>query len=496
MHVSRRDFLKISGFTAAAATAAACAAPVANAPSAAPAAGGEAPAAAEGDIVMQWWDHYLPLQPLSEAVFAAYHDEHPNVTVEYTVYSPPDLGQALQLAYPNDQAPDVHALAGINVPVPALQKEGWFAPLQPYADADWVAALPPEVLIEGRTTFDGVLYSFPIFTFRSHSILTWFNIPLLEEVGVDPEVGPVTWDDFRETARKITENSGGTVFGWIQGVGHIDRMSATLVNLAQLAGAPGEIDWSTGEYIQGSDPFVNALEFLVSMQSDGSLFPTSTTIDTRNARARWAAGDGVLFLDGSWNIGVVQGSFPEMMDKTGVSQAPVPDAGTPAYTYALPKTGDFWISSQSDYPQHAAAILQHFTSEDYQIKLAERMDQPPLDANAVQKANVHPTYSKAIKLFGENVRLAPDPLVKNPTAVEVDSRMNDVRPNLGEIVQGAIAGEVTDIAATLKDYQDKMSAERERAQAAAKADGFDVSSDSWVFPNWEPGVDYTADMYS
>ena len=490
MNLSRRDFLKISGFTVVAASASACAVQAPAAPSQAPA------EEAAGDIVMQWWDHFLPLQPLTEAVFAAYHDANPNVTVEYTVFSPPDLGQALQLAYPNDQAPDVHALAGVNLPVPALQKEGWFTPLQPYADPDWVSALPKEVLIEGRTTFDGVLYSFPIFTFRSHPILTWFNIPLLEEAGVDPEIGPVTWDEFRETARKITENSGGSVFGWIQGVGHIDRMSETLVNLAQLAGAPGEIDWTTGEYIQGSDPFVNALEFLKSMESDGSLFPTSTTIDTRNARARWAAGDGVLFLDGSWNIGVVQGSFPEMMDLTGVSQAPIPDAGTPAYTYALPKSGDFWVSSQTKYPEHAAAILQQFTSEDYQIKLAERMDQPPLDPTAVQKANVHPTYSKAIQLFADVVRLAPDPLVQNPDVVDVVSRMTDIRPNLGEIVQGALAGEVSDIRATLQDYQDKVSAERERALAAAQADGVEVSLDDWVFSNWQPGVDYTADMYS
>ena len=174
----------------------------------------------------------------------------------------------------------------------------------------------------------------------------------------------------------------------------------------------------------------------------------------------------------------------------------MPDLDTPAFTYSLPKSGDFWISAQSEHPEHCAAILQQFTSEDYQIRLAERMDQPPLNLDTVAKADVHHTYTKCMDLFRDIVRLSPDPLVKNPAVAEVQSRMNDVRPNLGEIVQGAVAGEVSDIRGTLQDYADKLSAERENALAEAQDDGFEVSLDDWVFPNWEPSEDYTADQYS
>jgi multiple sugar transport system substrate-binding protein len=48
-----------------------------------------------------------------------------------------------------------------------------------------------------------------------------------------------------------------------------------LNSLAKIAGVPGSIDWKTGEYAYASDPYVNAVEFLSSMQKDGSLFPTS-----------------------------------------------------------------------------------------------------------------------------------------------------------------------------------------------------------------------------
>ena len=234
------------------------------------------------------------------------------------------MGQALQLAYPNDQAPDVHALAGVNLPIPALKKEGWFAPLEPHIDAEWKSSLPESIFVEGRTTFNGELYSFPIFSFRWHEALVWYDNQVLEDAGYDPAIGPRTWDEFRDAAKKITDNGGGTVFGWMQGVGHIGRMSATLTRLAHLAGASGEIGWTTGEYAHGSDAYVNALEFLVSMERDGSLFPTGITIDTRNARARWAAGSGGLFMDGPWNPGVLQGNFPEFMDLSALLKRQCP----------------------------------------------------------------------------------------------------------------------------------------------------------------------------
>lgn len=481
MTLSRRDFLKISGLTGAAVSTLGL--PLSHVLS------------AQNAATLQWWDHFLPLQPLLEATFAQYSAANAGVTVEHTVYSPPDLGQALQLAYPATQAPDVFAIANIGLPVAALRAENWFTSLESYVDPEWKAALPQDVLIEGLTVFGGELYSFPMFSFRFHEALTWFNKQLLADAGYDPEVGVQTWDEFRDASQKITAAGGGTVFGWMQGIGHVERMAETLVSLAKAAGSPGAIDWLTGEYQYASDTFVNALEFLVSLSVDGLLSPSGITIDTRNARARWAAGEGGLFFDGPWNIGVLTGGFPDFIDSVGVSGVITPEAGTQPYIGRGPKAGDFWVSSQSQNPQHAAGILQLLTSDEFQIGLAERMDQPPLDATAVSRANVHPTYARSIELFAEQVRLAPEPLVRNPAVAEALSRMTDVRPNLGEIIQGAISGEVSDIRGTLQTYNDQMSAARESAVSAAQGAGIEVSLDDWVFPNWTPDQDYTAANY-
>lgn len=453
------------------------------------------PGVAQDSITLRWWDHYAPLEPLLQEIFDAYSAEHPNVTVEHELYNLPELGQSLQLAFNSDQAPDVHAIASLMVPTARLVEEGWFTPIEQHVSEDFLGRFPDATLLDGLHRFNGELYSFPMFSFRSHSTATWYNTKLVEEAGVDPEIGPRTWDEFRQTAATITENGGGQVFGWIQAIGLAERLGTQVTELAQTAGAPGTIDWHTGEYVHHTEPFLQAIEFLTSMNDDGSLFPASTTLDARTARARFSTGVAGLNFDGPWSIGVIANDYADFADQISVSQIPVPSLDSPAYVTRGPVGGDFWVSSQSEHPEIGAAILEGFNTPEFYVRLAERMDQPPLDLSAAEQADVHPAYRKALASYSETVRLAPVPEVRNPDVSEALSRMNDIRPNLGEIVQGVFSGDTSDVATALKEYSDKLTAERDRAISEAQAEGAQVSVDDWVFSNWEPGTDYTSDLY-
>jgi multiple sugar transport system substrate-binding protein len=480
-NLNRRDFLKLSGMSAL---------------SAALARSGLS-AFAQDASTLQLWHHFSPLATLIEDVWGAYLAEsHPGISVEYSVFSPPDLGPAVQLAYPSGQAPDIHTLTGFDSGRPVLMSEGWFTPLEGNVPEGWIESLPPEAFIEGNTTYQGTLFSFPLFSFRWNNTGNWFNKQLMEDAGYDPENGPETWDEFRDAARKITESGGGTTFGWIQGHNHIDRNAATLVELAQIAGAPGEIDWHTGAYVHASEPFLNAMEFMLSMVQDGSLFPGSSTLDTRNARARWVTGVAGQFFDGPWNPGVVNDNFPEFMESMGIGQTPVLEAGQTPIHRRGPAAGEFFISSQAQDPAICGELLSLFTGEDFQRALAERMDQPPINLEATASADVHPIWAKGVELMAAVTLLEPVPAVRNAAVSEALARMPEVRPNLGEIVQGVITEDISDYASILKNYQDQLSAARDRAIQDAQAAGFEVSLDDWVFPNWDPNADYTAEFYA
>jgi multiple sugar transport system substrate-binding protein len=458
--------------------------------------GGLRPAAAQENVTIQWWDHYAPLEALLQANFDAYTAANPNVTIERTLYNLPELGQSLQLAFNSDQAPDVHAIASLQVPVSRLVTDGWFTPIEDLVTPEFRARFPEGTLLEGVHIFDGKLYSFPMFSFRSHTTLLWFNKQLMEAAGLDPENGPKTWDEFRTAAGTLTEAGSGRTYGWIQAIQLAERLGAQVTELAQTAGAPGTIDWATGEYIYHTDPFIQAIEFVHSIAQDGNLFPGSNSLDARNARARFATGVAGMNFDGPWSIGVMNNDYPEFMDVIGVSQIPVPDASTPAYIKRGPTGGDFWVSSQTEHAAIAAGILEQFNTPEFYTGLAERMDQPPLDLTAVDRANVQPAYAKALGLFNEIVRLGPVPEIKNPAISDVAAKMTDIRPNFGEIVQGVFSGDISDYKTALKDYSDKLTAERDRAIAEVAATGAEVSLDDWVFPNWDPATDYTSEFYT
>jgi multiple sugar transport system substrate-binding protein len=132
---------------------------------------------------------------------------------------------------------------------------------------------------------------------------------------------------------------------------------------------------------------------------------------------------------------------------------------------------------------------------EYYVGLAERMDQPPLDLTAVDKADVHPTYKRAMELYTERVRLAPSAVARNPVVSQVNAKMADIHPNLGEIVQGVFSGDVSDYRAALKTFNDQVTAERDKAIEAVTAAGGEVSIDDWIFDGWAAGEDFTADKY-
>lgn len=449
------------------------------------------PAFAQDANTVTWWDIFQPLIPLHEKMWAEYAATHPG-KVAYTGMNPSDMMQALQLANRSNQMPDVFNVPGGGADqVNALQAADWFAPLADSFTFD--KPFQKEVLAEGFTTFGGKLYSFPIFSFRQTATSLWYFKDGFAAAGGDPAVGPQTWDDARTIAKAATKNGK---YGIILPLQFVDRMSQHFTELAQAAGASGAIDWKTGEYAYASQPYLDALNFLLSFQQDGSLHPASSSLDARQGRARWAAGESLMFFDGPWNSGVLNGNFASVIDGIDVVRVPYPaSAANASFTYRGPTPGTFFVSAQSKHVDLASDVLQQLTSEQYYIGLAERMDQPPLDLSAVEKANVHPGYKKVVSGFADYVRLAPDPLIRNPAIAQVYAEMKPVTPGLGEIIQGAFAGAFSDPKPVLQQFADQMTAERARAIEVVKAKGVAVSADDWKFDNWTPGEDFTSDKY-
>ena len=240
---------------------------------------------------------------------------------------------------------------------------------------------------------------------------------------------------------------------------------------------------------------MHAIDFLASMKRDGVLFPASSSLDARTARARWTTGIAGLFFDGPWNVGVVNDGFKQFLDKLDVTPVPVAEPGRTPVLYSAPKAGDFWLSASSKLSGKASELLGRFATEDVMLREAEQMDAMPVDLGLVDKADVHPTFKQAAEFYRRQVKLAPSPVARNPAVSNVVAEMKPIDPNLGTLVQGALGGQVKDIRKALTEYADKLTAERARAIGVVAGKGAKVTEDDWKFDDWKAGEDYGTDKY-
>jgi multiple sugar transport system substrate-binding protein len=478
MEISRRGFLALAGTAASAALLSACTG------SSNSGGGGKA-----NTGTLKWWDQFQPISTYEKGLFASFAKEKGGMAVEYTVQNPSTFPRELQLAFQSKQLPDVFT-AGVNgLPAATLQAAGWFQPLT--IDQAHQDMLPKGTLIEGLNKFDGKVYSIPVLSFRSHDCLTWFNKDLLAKAGLDPSAPPNTYDGIRAAARAI-QKTGGNVSGWIAPLNLTSRLSAQITQMAMAAGAPVNndgVNLHTGEYALNSPEFINALEFWVAMKQDGVLLPSSTTLDARTARARWATGVAGLFLDGSYNVGVIKGSFASFLPKVVVAGIPVPSADTKASVTNTPGNPSLslWIAKTSAHAEAASALISKFATEEVQIGVAEGMDQPPLRTDVLAKAKVEDVYRKAVDLLSKEVFAGPVPDARNADVAKVNSGRKPVTPDLGTIIAGAVSGNTADWKGALTKLVSDLNTERDRA---IKASGTSVTKADWVFSDWQPGKDY------
>src|SRR5690606_24126563 len=132
--------------------------------------------------------------------------------------------------------------------------------------------------LDGVHVFNGKTYTFPQTSSKRYWTMTFYNPAYMEKAGYDLESERLTWDQYREAARKVTEQGQGEYYGVIIGGKSPARLTVFVQNLARMAGASAggslgfnDIDWRTGEFQYTSDQYLGAIELLLALQQDGSI---------------------------------------------------------------------------------------------------------------------------------------------------------------------------------------------------------------------------------
>jgi len=431
--------------------------------------------------------------------FAAYQQAHPNIAIHLDELPWPEIGKIVPLGVQSGNAPDLFQIPQ-NVTAGQAVQEGWVRPLDDIVPnfQQWKAAFPPGSFLDGVHVFNGKTYTFPFISNKLYGTLLFYNVEYAQRGGIDLQSRPPTWDGYRAAAKKLTQQGGGKYYGVIIEGAQTANWGTDVRNLARMAGAPGtgnDINWQTGEYSYTTDQYRAAIELLLALKADGSVFPGSLSLNAQQARGQFPQGAAGLFLQGPWNIEQWRTTVPDFT--FDVASQPVPNGGTPLLLSYEPTGGYLWVYAKTKYPEVAGDLLYYLGTEQGQAAYVALSGggEPAVYPRANQVAGVDPRVRKVNDLFDQQMRLGPSPSVRTPDVEKVNLELKSVTPDFGTTVQGLYTGQLKDPQAALQDLQDRSEAELERAIKAAQGKGAQVSRDDWKFANWDPTRDYTQADY-
>lgn len=440
-----------------------------------------------------------------EALIPAYQRARPNVTIQHDGLPFTEIAKILPLGIQNENAPDVFELPSGFTGAQAVQ-QGWVRPLDDVVPnfAQWKAAFPAGLFVEGNNVFKGKTYSFPFQSGQRNNALLLYNADYTKQAGIDPSAKPLTWDEYRAAAKKITQQGAGKYYGCIIAGGAASRLSDQVRFFGQMAGAAGgsggsgaDIDYRTGQYNHTSDQYLAAIDLLLALKADGSFFPGTGSLNVQQTDSQFAQGVAAFLINGSYTFPQWKKDAPNF--NYGVASQPIPNSGkvTP-FNYAA-GGATYWSYAKTKPTQSAIVgdIFGYMGSEAGQIALINIIEgsQPSVFPKANAVATLSPQAKRALALFNEQIRLAPSPAIRNPDVALVDLEFRAVSPDFGATVQGLFTGQLTDPKKAMQELQDRVEKELDRAIKAAQAKGAKVSRDDYKFPTWDPNRDWTQADY-
>ncbi len=434
---------------------------------------------------IKWWDQFATLMETHQAIYDVFEAET-GIHVDYENFDAASFREAFDLALSSDQAPDILSYAWDQNNAGAKYNEGAFQALT--VKKEDLPQYVQDVLVEGYTMFDGEVYSFPTFNIN-HQALLWYNTELVEEV-------PASLAEFRELLKSLTKPEENQ-YGIALPLTDATRMSNIIKVTTALSGGTVDFDYTTGRYVYDSELLKQVFQFFVDIWEDGSVHPASTTLKTRTVRERWVNNEAVFAIDGTWYPGSIRTAFgEEALTKLGVSGMPIVDASvTNGLVGTTPSTGTFYITKDCKNTEAATQLLLKLLDDSYAMQLAAAMDQPPLNTEALTKADVAEVYVQGCNIMASQMGLYPEPQVRNPECAYVYGEMITITPNIGDIYVGYVTGALTDWESALDDYNQQMNDELDRAIEACQDMGYNVSREDWIFPNFVVGESYTSDKY-
>jgi multiple sugar transport system substrate-binding protein len=351
-----------------------CAAPSVTAtPTTAPSSGGSSESSDE-NITLKWalWDY--DTTPYWAALIEEYKKVKPNVTIEYTDLGSTDYMTVLA-AELSGSGSEFDVVTIKDVPGYAtLVQKNTLEPLDSYISA---AGIDVSVFggITDQVTVDGKLYELP---FRSDFWVLFYNKDIFDRAGVDYPTNDMTFEEYDELARKVTDTTfGSEVYG-----AHYHTWRSAVQLFGVLDGKHSILDSDYSFF----EPYYN---MVLNQMKDGVAMPfTDVSTEGLHYSAAFANGNIAMMNMGSWFISTLMSSLEtgdydaELCGNWGLVKYPHAEGVEPGST--LGTITGLSVTSVSDQKQEAFDFINWVSGPEGAAVMARTGNFPAISTEKVK----------------------------------------------------------------------------------------------------------------
>lgn len=286
-------------------------------------------------------------KPMLDELIKAYNEINPNLEINCIEIPNNEYMDKMIVQLSGNADIDMY-WAGNNAQYSDFISKGLAMPMDDLIARDQVDMAPYGITYDG-IKYEGKVYEMPI---RNSIWVLYYNKDLFDAAGVEYPKGSMSYEEFRELAKKMTSGSGE------------DKIWGAYIHTWPISWDRYAIQ--QGHTIIDTDltPFTEALKFRLDMEADGSIMPYTEQIATSaHYKNEFSKGTLAMHVMGDFHIGQMR-----QMEQDGeidfnwdIAASPVPE-GVSANTTTGMSAG-FCINTKSKNVEASWDFLKYIAGE-------------------------------------------------------------------------------------------------------------------------------------
>jgi multiple sugar transport system substrate-binding protein len=346
-----------------------------------------------------------------DAVAAAFHQAHPNITVNVQTVNWTDFPAKSATLIQNKQYPDIME----GNPAPPYAQSGLIYPAADVLPQDVVSNLIPKFLKDGQ--YQGVNYGIP---FTTSTRAMYYNKKIFAAAGISSP--PKTWAELQADAAKIKAKG---FIGYGMPLGSEEAQAELLL---WFLGNGGGYLSSSGKYAINSPQNIATLTFMKQLAASGDTQPNPGGTDRKTVWDQFAHDKIGIVLGQPALIPIIQQA--DVLKPTDYGTADVPGKDAPL-TDTLGVHDDI-VAFKAGGTAHQAAIKEFldFAYQDkWQLQFDNEYDLLPATQSAAKTmGQQNPMFAAFLGNIANSVNY---PALANWTSVE-----NMIKTQVGQAITG------------------------------------------------------------